>query len=252
MSGATVVRECETFSFGVRERVGVFTFRGRTLFNAEGLSDMETLAQTFRECSADDAIKVLMIRRAPEQKAAQDYAEFVKVVSEAEKLRMHRMLNFFSRLILEVYAQKRFVLSVDRGTVVAQFFNLSLACDYRLVADDLQVQKGYLRNGVVPKGGATWFLSQLVGRPRAYQILLDERDLGAREALSLGLVDEVVPVADLEEAAFRRAEAFAALPEGTLYGVKALMNHRVEELEQYMAFENDVIARVYTRRTPTV
>ena len=251
MAGTTGVREFDTFSFEAEGAVGLFTFHGRALFLAADRFEMEPLASAFRECTDDPALKVIVIRRAPDQKDADDYGTFVRqITASGNPTRLHRMLNFFSRLILEVYNDRRFVLSVDSGTVVAQFFNVSLACDYRLVADDTVLQKEYFHRGVVPKGGATWFLSRLVGKPAAYRILLSEKEVTAAEALALGLVDEVVPRARLDEAVLERARAFAAVPDGTLFGTKALMNHGADELERYLAFESEVIAKIYAKRGP--
>jgi len=84
------------------------------------------------------------------------------------------MLNYYNRFIMEVYSQKRFVISVDSGNVVAQFLNLSLACDYRIISDDTVIQKEYFRNGLVPKGGATFSVADC-RQPKAYEILLSDR-----------------------------------------------------------------------------
>ena len=244
------LKEFETFSFEILDEIAIFTFKGKTLFNAAGLFDMDHIANTFRECADDNKIKVIVIKRSPEKKDPHEYHEFVQhVLHSRDKLSLYRMLNFFSRLIMEVYSQKRFVISVDSGEVVAQFFNLSLACDYRIIADNTVIHKEYLRNRVVPKGGATYFLSHIVGKPKAYEILLSDKSITAQEALDWGLVNEIAPFSKLEEATMKRALEFAKVPEGTLTGIKKLMNYSVAELERYLSFENDIITRIYSQLT---
>jgi 2-(1,2-epoxy-1,2-dihydrophenyl)acetyl-CoA isomerase len=241
-------KQFDTFSFEIQDEIAIFEFKGKALFNAAGLFDMDHMAKSFKDCTDDKKLKVIIIKRSPEKKDSQEYYEFVKHASRTkDKLGVYRMLNYYNRFIMEVYSQKRFVISVDSGNVVAQFLNLSLACDYRIIADDTIIQKEYFRNGLVPKGGATFFLSQIVGKPKAYQILLSDKDITAQEALDWGLVDEIVPSAELEEATIKRALEFAKVPKYTITGIKSLMNYSAMELERYLTYENDVIVRIFER-----
>jgi 2-(1,2-epoxy-1,2-dihydrophenyl)acetyl-CoA isomerase len=239
----------DTFSFEIQNEIAIFTFKGKALFNASGLFDMDHMAKSFRECTDDKRLKVIVIKRSPEKKDSQEYYEFVRHASQTkDKLSIFRMLNYYNRFIMEVYSQERFVVSVDSGNVVAQFLNLSLACDYRIIADNTVIQKEYFRNGLVPKGGATFFLSQIVGKPKAYEILLSDKDITAKEALDWGLVDEIVPCSELEEATIKRAMEFAKVPRHTISGIKKLMNYtKVTELERYLSYENDVIVRIFEK-----
>jgi 2-(1,2-epoxy-1,2-dihydrophenyl)acetyl-CoA isomerase len=242
------LKEFDTFSFEIQNEIAVFTFKGKALFNAAGLFDMDHMAKSFRDCTDDKKLKIIVIKRSPEKKDKQEYYEFVKYAAQAkDKLGIYRMLNYYNRFIMEVYSQKRFVISVDSGNVVAQFLNLSLACDYRIIADDTVIQKEYFRNGLVPKGGATFFLTQMVGKSKAYEILLSDKDITAKEALALGLVDEIVPGAELEGATMKRALEFAKAPKYTITGIKSLMNYSAAELERYLTYENDVIARIFEK-----
>jgi 2-(1,2-epoxy-1,2-dihydrophenyl)acetyl-CoA isomerase len=240
-------KEFKTFSFEIKDEIAVFALEGKTLFNPTSLSEMDQLASSFRECADDSALKVIVIKKSPQKKDSQEYREFVERASRTEgSLDLNRMLNHYNRFILEVYSQKRFVISVDSGDVIAQFFNLSLACDHRIIADNTVIEKEYLRNGVVPKGGATFFLTQLVGKSKAYEILLSDRNITAQEALKWGLVDEVVPAAELEAATTRRALEFASVPKHTITGIKSLMNYTATELERYLSYENDVILKIFS------
>ncbi len=242
-------RVYDTFSYETQDQIAIFTFKGKALFNAAGLCDMEHIGKTFKECSDDNKLKVIVIKRSSETKDSREYSEFIKYASQAkEKHQIHRMLNFYSQFIMEVFSQNKFVISVDSGNIVAQFLNLSMACDYRIVADNTVIQKEYFRNGVIPKGGATFFLSQIVGKKKAYEILLSGDDITAKEALDMGLVDEVVPISELDDAALKRAEHFAAVPRYTLTGIKRLMNYpNVEDLKKYLEYENNVIVRMFEK-----
>jgi 2-(1,2-epoxy-1,2-dihydrophenyl)acetyl-CoA isomerase len=242
----TTCKEFEIFSFEIKDEIAVFSLKGKTLFNAANLFEMDQLAKTFRECADDNRIKVIVIKKSPQKKGSQEYREFVQHASQDKgNLDLNRMLTFYNRFIMEVYSQKRFVVSMDSDNIIAQFFNLSLVCDYRIIADNTVIEKEYLRNGVVPKGGATFFLNQIVGKSKAYEILLSDKNITAREALDWGLVDEVVPFSELDEATMKRALEFAKVPKHTLTGIKSLMNYKATELEKYLSYENDVIVKIF-------
>ncbi|HOO56429.1 MAG TPA: enoyl-CoA hydratase/isomerase family protein [bacterium] len=236
----------QTFSYEIQDRIAIFTFKGKALFNASGLYDMDNLAKSFRKCTDNKDLRVIIVKRSSEKKDRQEYHDFIEYASrETDKLKIHRMLNYYNQFILEMYSQEKFVISVDSENIVAQFLNLSMACDYRIVADNTVVQKAYFHNGMVPKGGAVFFLSQIVGKKKAFEILLSENDITAQNALEMGLVDEVVPRAELDDAAMKRAEYFADMPKHTLRGIKKLMNYQAKELEQYLTYENNVIANIF-------
>ncbi len=241
-------REYETFTFETHDRVGVFDFKGKAFFNAGKLYDMEPIVSSFKECSDDPNLKVIVVKRVREKKDSKEYMEFIRhVAHSSDKLEIQKMLNFYNRFIAEVYSQDKFVLSVDSGNVVAQFLSISLACDYRIITDDTVIQKEYFHNGMVPKGGATFFLSQIVGKKKAYEILLSGDDITAAQALEMGLVDEVVPAAQLDEATMKTAMHYAGLPRQTLTGIKRLMNFTTVDLKKYLEYENHVIVEIFSR-----
>src|SRR4029450_12423804 len=82
----------------------------------------------------------------------------------------------------------------------------SLMCDMRIAADTARFSTGYVRVGLVPGDGDTYFLPRLVGPAQALELLWTAAFIEAPEALKLGIVNRVVPVAELREATY----AFAA------------------------------------------
>ena len=93
---------------------------------------------------------------------------------------------------------------------------------------------------MVPTGGGAFFLPKLLGRGKAYEILLSDKDIHAHEALKLGIVNTIVPVAELEASALEAANRFGRKPAGTLSGIKKLMNYAYKDLNDYMDFEKQV------------
>jgi enoyl-CoA hydratase len=86
---------------------------------------------------------------------------------------------------------------------------LALACDFRIAADRAKLGQPEILLGIIPGGGGTQRLARLIGPARAKDLIFTGRQVGAEEALRIGLVDEVVPHAELHERALAKAAELA-------------------------------------------
>ena len=77
-------------------------------------------------------------------------------------------------------------------------FQLALAADFAVVADDARLWEPFTERGFTPDSGATWLLPRRVGEVRARELLLLGRELSGAEAAEWGLVHRAVPPADLD------------------------------------------------------
>lgn len=98
------------------------------------------------------------------------------------------------------------VVAAIRGYCLGGGFDLALACHARVAAYDSSFGHPGASLGLITGWGGTQRLPRLVGKAAALQILLTAERVPATQALSLGLVDELVPSKDLIVAAVRRAE----------------------------------------------
>ncbi len=103
------------------------------------------------------------------------------------------------------------VIAAVNGAAAGAGFGLALACDLRLVSASATCTAGYVRRGLSPDAGVTWFLPRLVGHARASDIILTGRDIGAAEAERIGLATMVL---DEETFAARVASYAAQLASG--------------------------------------
>lgn len=106
----------------------------------------------------------------------------------------------------------RMVIAAVAGYALGGGCELALACDVRIAADNATFGQPEILLGIIPGGGGTQRLSRLVGPSRAKDIILSGRQVKTDEALRLGLIDRVVPAADLFDAALGWAREFAAGP----------------------------------------
>jgi 2-(1,2-epoxy-1,2-dihydrophenyl)acetyl-CoA isomerase len=103
-------------------------------------------------------------------------------------------------------------LAVIPGPAAGAGLSLALACDLRITADDAKFTTAFSRIGLSGDFGGSWFLSQLVGASRARELYFTGRVVQPDEALRLGMVDRVVPYAQLADAARAYAKELASLP----------------------------------------
>jgi enoyl-CoA hydratase/carnithine racemase len=110
-----------------------------------------------------------------------------------------------------------------QGHAVGAGFQLALACDLRVAADDAQFTMAEPSLGLVPDLGGTQVLVDLVGYSRALEICATGRRVGAAEAAQIGLVNVVVPNADLVGAVDDLVAGLCAAPHGAVTKTKALL-----------------------------
>ena len=101
------------------------------------------------------------------------------------------------------------VIAALNGFTLGGGCELAMACDIRLAADTAKLGQPEVNLGIIPGGGGTQRLPRLVGTGAAYKLLFTGELIGADEALRIGLVDEVVPAAELRARALSLAASIA-------------------------------------------
>lgn len=107
-------------------------------------------------------------------------------------------------------ALPRVTIAAIAGAALGGGLELALACDFRVASSAARLGQPEVLLGIIPGGGATQRLPRLVGASRAKDVILSGRQLGADEALAIGLVDRVVAPGDVLSSALEMARTFAA------------------------------------------
>lgn len=114
-------------------------------------------------------------------------------------------------------------IAAVQGHAIGAGFQLALACDMRVVADDVRFAMRETALGLVPDLAGTHPLAGLVGYARALEICATGRIVAAEESVTIGLANLAVPVAELDEAVQDLAAALLAAPRDALTETKALL-----------------------------
>jgi 2-(1,2-epoxy-1,2-dihydrophenyl)acetyl-CoA isomerase len=134
------------------------------------------------------------------------------------------------------------VVAAVNGTAAGAGVGLVAMADLALCARSAKFNLAYTSVGLTPDGGTTFLLPRTVGHKRAMELLLLNRVLGAEEALSWGLVNEVVADERLLERAVEVAERLAHGPRTAFGATKRLIAHSLGALESQMVLESETIA----------
>lgn len=121
----------------------------------------------------------------------------------AERERMQGVSHPFLRAL---YAIEKPTIAAVRGPTVGIGWSLALACDLVVASETARFSQIFRRIGLAPDGGAIWFLTQRIGVAKAKELVFTARFVEAAEALSLGLVNYVVP----DDEMMTKADALAA------------------------------------------
>lgn len=147
-------------------------------------------------------------------------------------------LSDFQSAVIAIVRCPLPVIAVVQGTAAGFGFDLALACDMRLAGTSASFTSAFARMGLVPDGGSTFTLPRLVGVGRAMRVLMTDQSLNAAEALSIGLVEEVIPDAELESGVSRITGAMIAAADRSLRAIKRLSRaQEVGALEQALSSE---------------
>jgi enoyl-CoA hydratase len=181
--------------------------------------------------------------------AGAEISEFVEagtrqVISQAEA---EALGGQFLRALNAVADIPRATIASISGFALGGGCELALACDFRIGSDKAKLGQPEILLGIIPGGGGTQRLARLVGPARAKDLILSGRQVGAEEALRIGLLDEVVPADALEDRVLERAAAYAAGALEAQARAKRAIDRGLDiTLDGGLALEQELFAEVFT------
>jgi enoyl-CoA hydratase/carnithine racemase len=170
----------------------------------------DEVERAVHEINTSPEVRVVVVRGDGKSFSAGGDFEMLQVRARAKEEENRSAMQRFYRSFLAVRALRAPSIAVLHGAAMGAGLCLAMACDLRIAAAGTKLGLNFVRVGLHPGMGATWFLPRLVGPSRATELLLTGRTLEAEEALAMGLVHQVRPQPDLEQAVQALADEMAA------------------------------------------
>ena len=190
--------------------------------NALDLTMREEMLGALDELERDPAVRVVLLTGAGGHfSAGGDVKSMQKKHTAAEGRVRVELLN---RFVLRLFSFSKPTIAMVDGFAVGAGCNIALGCDMIVASDRAKFGEVFLKVGLVPDGGGTWLLQRLVGLAKAKELVLTAEIIDAAEALRIGLVNRVVPAAELESATRALAAKIAAGPPLAAALAKSLLN----------------------------
>ncbi|MCK7467973.1 MAG: enoyl-CoA hydratase-related protein [Desulfosudis oleivorans] len=206
--------------------VEVITLNRPEMLNALTSGMVKGLGDLFEEAQADDSIRAVLLTGAGKAfSTGADLTGKGSARNDAHTALGMRISTFgYSRMVSSIWALEKPVVCAVNGTAAGASCNLALSCDMVLAADSAKFIQVFVRRGLIPDGGGTYFLPRLVGLPKAKELMFLGEDLRAEKALELGLIYKVVPAEKLMEKAMELAQRLANGPTRAIGMIKSMLN----------------------------
>ena len=207
----------------------------------------QDLLAALQSVESDAACRVVVITGAGRAFCAGGDVEFMAGLQKQRDAETFRgLLEAGAAIVLQLSRMTKPVIASINGVAAGAGCNLALACDYRIASEQAKLGETFVRIGLHPDWGGTWLLPRLVGRSRAMELMMTGRMVDAAEAEAMGMVDRVVPAADLPDETARLAAAIASAPPIAIAGIKrALDRCERNDLGEQLALESEHQLRAF-------
>ena len=170
----------------------------------------------------------------------------IKQMTDLDAVQMFRYIGGFQDVLSRLERLPQVTIAAINGYALGGGCELSMACDYRICAEDSKLGQPEILLGIIPGAGGTQRLTRLVGVGRAKDIIYTGRFVDPDEAKAIGLVHDVVPASEVYDAAVKLAERFASGPTIALMAAKQAIQSGYEvDMDTALLIERQAFAALF-------
>ena len=232
----------------IRDNIAWITLNRPEQYNALNAAMAKELLDVANRCGTDKRVRAAVLTGTGNKAfcAGGDIGGFAIKPEELE-MRLKEMTTVLHAAVSRFAWMRAPLVAAINGVAAGAGLSVVAFCDLAIAADHAKFTSAYTKLGFTPDGSSTYFLTRLIGTRRAAELYMTNRTLDAAEALDWGLVNKVVPAAELMGEVTALAEQLAAGPTEAFGGVKELLQTAPNDtLESQMERETRVLARVST------
>ena len=223
-----------------KDGVLTITLNRPEVLNALTMGMMKGITDALKKAATDKSVKVVVLTAAGRAFCAgADLGDLkkrqsVKTFSLGDELRDH-----FNPLIAQLRRLEKPVIGAINGLAAGAGASIILSTDLKVCADKATFLNAFVRVGLVPDSGMTYYLPRFSGYSKALEHMWLAKPITAEQALAWGLVNQVVPAEQVAAAAAKLASELAAMPPLALQLTKRAVNRSLEaaSLDEQMEYE---------------
>jgi 2-(1,2-epoxy-1,2-dihydrophenyl)acetyl-CoA isomerase len=234
----------EQVKLEIRSGIGVITLNRAEAFNAFHASMIGNLAEKLIGLSRNADVVGVVLTGAGKAFCAGGDLKWLSTSGMSHGATFHALAAAYHQAIVEIRRMPKPVVAAVNGLAAGGGFSMALACDFRVMNKSAIFRQAYTSNGLSVDGGGTFTLPRLVGSAKAMEILAFDRPISAEQALTWGLVTEVVENGQAVNRALDMVQEITKLPLSSFLASKKLLTdsfhtpfeHQLEKEREFLAW----------------
>ena len=230
----------ESILLKIENSVAWITLNRPEVFNSFNREMALLLQKTLDNCNTDAIVRAIVITGNGKAFCA---GQDLKEVTDPELNPGFRKIleEHYNPIIQKIRTIEKPIIAAVNGVAAGAGANIALACDIVVSTDHASFIQAFSKIGLIPDSAGTFFLPRLIGLQRATALMMLGDKVTAEDALRMGLIYKIFPVAFFEEETKELATTLANMPTKALGLTKRLLNQSMtNNLEQQLALESDL------------
>ncbi|KOA18471.1 trans-2-decenoyl-[acyl-carrier-protein] isomerase [Clostridium homopropionicum DSM 5847] len=237
----------EKIIYGCNNGVAKITLNSKANLNAFDHSLITEVIDALDKCESNPEVKVVILNGAGKAfSGGGDIAAMYKAINEGQDL--EELVELAAQMAIKIKKLPKPVIASVHGPAAGAGFNVALACDLCIAAEDALFIQAFVNIGLIPDAGGVYLLTRSVGVSKACELALSGKRISAKEAFDMGIVAEICSIDELEEKTNKLALKMAKGPAVSYKNTKELIyKAQFSDFEEYL--KEEVKAQVQCGKT---
>jgi 2-(1,2-epoxy-1,2-dihydrophenyl)acetyl-CoA isomerase len=236
----------ETILYSVIDNTAIITFNRPEVRNAFNDQMAAELQAALKNAERDEAVRCIVVTGAGQGFCAGQDLAAIRDRGAEVSFRDH-LIKTYNPIVSKLRSIEKPVIAAINGAAAGAGWGLALACDIRYASDTAKFRLAFIGIGLAPDSGTSYFLPRMVGLGKALELAYTNDLVDANAALSLGLVNKVLPADQLMPTTLELARKLAQGPTRGIGLTKRAMNHALTtdltEALDYEAHTQEIAGR---------
>lgn len=228
--------------YKVVQGIATITLNRPDVYNALNDGITYEFQDALRSATKDKSVRVVVI--TGEGKAFCSGQDLKDAPGNGTKTFLDSLQKRYNPIIRLIREMPKPVLCRLNGVAAGAGCSIALACDLIIAAEEATLIEVFINIGLVPDSGSSWLLPRLVGTAKAFELCTRGTKLKAQDALALGIVTKVVPLAQLDEAIGEYTSYYSQAPTKAIGLIKKMLSKAatstLDDMLEYEAYCQEI------------